>query len=71
LLRAQYAFRRSVSQPLVSRPQPQKIFENLFRGPLVGLQKLKTRPKSCIDAIQVYDFATLKKDGRSWVPVFG
>jgi ribosomal protein L11 len=50
---------------------PEKILEILFIDVRQGSQKPKTRPKSCIDMQQVYDFATTKKDGRLWMPVFG
>jgi hypothetical protein len=74
----------STTQRLAARPlpapdtgnrgppgRPEKILKIPFTDVRQDSQKPKTRPKSCIDMQQVYYFATTKKDGRAWMPVFG
>jgi len=58
-------------QSLAPSPAPKKIFK-FFSSVLPTVPaKPKIGPKSCIETTQVYYFATIKKDGRFWLPVFG
>ena len=59
----------SVSPWFSPTHRPQKIFQNFFAAASApDPPKPKMRLKSCIVPQHLFNFATPKKDGRTWVP---